>query len=163
MYFEKWNVAEVCIGVGIDGLLLPSSPGQCEMCSGFGNRVRRDTEDWGQHQDVWALWKIASEDLSCLDISSLEAGDINVVQTVILFISLQGAGRFHSWIIQILSDKWDENGSKTSTKHFSVFCVCWEVLGLHWAVGLISPHYLYFPKLWRNIPQDHFGNHKPCQ
>ena len=30
------------------------------------------------------------EDCRCLDIRSLEAGDINVVQTVILFISLQG-------------------------------------------------------------------------
>ena len=42
--------------------------------------------DTGQRHDV----KICFEDCRCLDIRSLEAGDINVVQTVILFISLQG-------------------------------------------------------------------------
>ena len=54
------------------------------MCSGFGSRDRRDTEDR-------PLLKICFEDCQSLDIRSLEAGDINVVQTVILFISLQGA------------------------------------------------------------------------
>ncbi len=33
---------------------------------------------------------VLGKEHQCLDIRSLEAGDINVVQTVILFISLQG-------------------------------------------------------------------------
>ena len=61
--------------------------------------------------------------------------------------------RFHSRIIQILSDKWDENDSKTGTKHFPVFCVCWKVLRLHRAVGLISPHYFHFPSSREIFPR----------
>ena len=50
---------------------------------------RRDTEDSVRVSDPCEK-SVLGKEHQCLDIRSLEAGDINVLQTVILFISLQG-------------------------------------------------------------------------